>query len=112
MLSDMQQLLQQALLSDDPVAILEQMAKEVPLSEEERAHLAHIEANGILLTSLLITKLRFERLTGASEELLHLFQNDPKQFIDLFNQYQKESKPTAYFPEQEAILFEQWLQNR
>lgn len=110
MLHAVQKLLLDALLSDDPEQMLrDSIAQASDLSAEERDWLRRIDGAGLRLTSLMVQKLRFERLTRADPELGRLFQEEPERFMELFQAYTAAVTPTVYFPGQEAALYRQWL---
>lgn len=109
MLNRVQQILLDSLLSDDPPATLRQLTDQAAdLAEQERTYLRQIDADGFTLSSLLVKKLRFERLTLAHRELAELFDQQPEQFVRLFTAYTSEIPPTAYFPSEEASRYHQW----
>lgn len=109
MLQAVQQLLIEALLSDDPAAQLRAGLQSADgLSAQERSWLEHIDADGLVLSSLLVKKLRFERLTRADREMGELFEQQPAEFMRLFRAYVSAVPPSVYFPGQEAYLFRQW----
>jgi hypothetical protein len=109
MLSRVQQLLLDALLSDDPPRTLRRLAEQAAdLSETERAFLRRIDADGFRLSALLIQKLRFERLTAADPALAEQFERRPEEVVALFRAYNAAVPPIVYFPEQEAGRYHQW----
>jgi hypothetical protein len=108
-LPSVQDILMKVLLDDDPVTCLRRQLEEArELSAQERAWLGGLDADGLILTSLIVKKLRFERLTRADRGLAELFEHEPERFLALFRSYTAEVAPTAYFPGQEAALFRQW----
>jgi len=109
MLADVQRVLLRAMLADDPVAALgDSIAQEGDLSDDERAALRKISREGLVMTSLLVKKLRFERLAHGEADLEKLFEREPKAFLRLYQNYTGAVPPTAYFPQEEADLFRQW----
>ncbi|MBY0525740.1 MAG: hypothetical protein K2R98_20210 [Gemmataceae bacterium] len=109
MLCTVQRLLLDALLSDDPPAALRrQLASADELSDQERAWLERIDPDGLILTSLLVKKLRFERLTRSDVDMNELFERAPEEFMRLFQAYAAAVPPTVYFPGEEANKYRQW----
>ena len=109
MLQAVQQVLIEALLSDDPAAQLRAGLQSAHgLSAEERSWLEGIDIDGLILSSLLVKKLRFERLTRADPAMGELFEQQPAEFMRQFRAYVSAIPPTVYFPGQEAHLFRQW----
>lgn len=109
MLQAVQQVLIEALLSDDPAAQLRAGLQSAEgLSAQERSWLERIDVDGLLLSSLLVKKLRFERMTRADPALGDLFEQQPAEFMRQFRAYISAVPPTVYFPGQEAFLFRQW----
>ncbi|MFN7813271.1 MAG: hypothetical protein ACK5SI_11495 [Planctomycetia bacterium] len=109
MLRAVQELLLDCLLADDPVrALKELLPRAAGLSDEERAWLAGIDADGLAITALIVKKLRFERLTLAHGEMQSLFDLDPARFMQLYRDYTAAVPPTGYFPSQEGDLFRDW----
>jgi hypothetical protein len=109
MLRAVQELLLDCLLADDPVrALREALPAAVNLSDEERAWLAGIDADGLAITALIVKKLRFERLTLSHGEMQDLFDVDPARFMQLYREYTAAVPPTGYFPTQEGDLFRAW----
>jgi hypothetical protein len=109
MLGTVQRLLLDALLSDDPPATLRQLlAKTADLPAQERAWLERIDADGLILTSLMLRKLRFERLTRSDGDMSKLFERQPEEFVRLFEAYTAAVPPTVYFPGEEATEYRRW----
>lgn len=67
-----------------------------------------IDEDGFVLTSLLIQKLRFERICRGSKRVEQWFDRDPESFTQSFRAYNAEVPPTEYFPRQEADAFVAW----
>ncbi|MBL8797948.1 MAG: hypothetical protein JNM56_28885 [Planctomycetia bacterium] len=109
MLQAVQQILIEALLSDDPAAHLRAaLPQATGLSAEERCWLEAIDSDGLHLSGLLVKKLRFERLTRADPALGELFAQQPAEFMQQFRAYVRAIPPSVYFPGQEAYRFRQW----
>ncbi len=70
---------------------------------------AHIDADGLALSRLLVAKLRFERLLGGSAAAARWFETDPKQFTAAFDSYHNQVSARAFFPSEEALEFQTWL---
>jgi hypothetical protein len=97
-----------ALVSADPVAAIRKLARDKELDADTRARLAAADADGIRLSALLITRLRFERLLRASPEAERWFDEDPEAFTAAFRAYHHEVPPAAFFPRDEARAFAAW----
>ena len=109
MLRAVQQLLLEALLSEDPAEALRRgLEMATDLSDEERMWLREMDADGLRMTGLLVKKLRFERLTRADAEMAALFSQDPREFVRRFHDYTSAEPPTSYFPNQEAEQYRAW----
>jgi hypothetical protein len=105
-----QQLLLDALLSDDPVAALAgRLEAAEGLADEERAFLRGLDADGLRLTGLLVLKLRYERVAGSDKRLAEGYREGRAEFLRRFEEYRRSVAPSAYFPSQEGELFAHWL---
>ena len=78
------------------------------LTEQERAWLERLDEDGLILTGLMVKKLRFERLTRGDRTLADLFERDAKRFMELYRAYNAAVPPTACLPGHEAELYRQW----
>jgi hypothetical protein len=108
-LNRLQQLLLEALLSDDPPERLSRLAEEAPgLCAAERARLRDVDADGLVMTALLLKKLRFDFLTAADPALAEFFERAPEQFVETFRAYTAAVPPTAFFAGQEARCYRRW----
>src|SRR5689334_15053025 len=106
MLTEIQHILLRALLADDPVATLNaELNATTMLTPQERDWLRHLSPDGLVMTSLLVKKLRFERLTHGEPVMDRLFAEEPDAFMRLYQNYTGTVPPTAYFPQEEAELF-------
>lgn len=110
MLKDLQRAILRALESDDPQAVLREAAAK--LSEDDRAALARIDADGLALTRLLVRKLRFERICRGDKQAKAWFDRDPAGFTEAFRAYDREVPHREYFPRQEAESFRAWCGRR
>jgi hypothetical protein len=109
MLRALQERLLAVLMDNDPVAALARMlANPDGLTDEEVTALRQVDADGLRMTALLVTKLRFERLTLAVPELAALFEERPEEFLQIFREYAAAVPATAYFPAAEGALFREW----
>jgi hypothetical protein len=94
----------------DPVQARAKILQDAALPTEQKDLLASIDEDGLRMTSLLVTKLRFERLIRGSAAAEQWFEEDPRDFARAFKQYHKEVPPTAFFPPEEAKLFQEWCE--
>ncbi|MEE9128355.1 MAG: hypothetical protein V3U11_14580 [Planctomycetota bacterium] len=106
MLGVLQKVLVDCCLADDPVATFAAARKEHP---ELSPWLEHVDPEGLQLTSLLVKKLRFERILGGDPNLREQFQKDPQTFTIRFREYLAAVPPTAVFPQEEAESFRKFL---
>jgi hypothetical protein len=103
-----ERLLAKIVCDPDPIQARANILQSEELPAEQRELLASIDEDGLRMTSLLVTKLRFERLLRGSAEAESWFERDPREFSKAFKQYHKEVPPTAFFPPEEAQLFQAW----
>ncbi len=108
MLRDVQRVLIAVLLADDPGAELRARLADAGLADDERRSLAAISPDGLRLSSLIVKKLRFERLVRGDGDLARLFDERPEEFMRLYRDYAKAVPPGAYFPQEEGRLFRAW----
>ncbi len=108
MLRDVQRVLIAALLADDPEAELRARLADARLTDAERRSLEAISPDGLRLSSLIVKKLRFERLVRGDGDLARLFEERPEEFMRLYREYAKAVPPEAYFPQEEGRLFRAW----
>ena len=108
MLKDLQTLLIRALNDKDPVGYIRRELSK--LSESDRKLLESADDEGILLSGLIVRKLRFERLCRGDQRLESWFDSEPEQFTAAFRAYNQAVSPTEYFPRDEAIAFRNWCE--
>jgi hypothetical protein len=94
-LADWEARLAAAMRAEDPVAAV-------------RALHPGADADGVRMTALLVARLRFERLVRGSAAAEAWFDRDPADFARAFRRYHAEVAPRAFFPADEAELFESW----
>lgn len=75
-----QALLGEALCAADPVGMLRALAARPETSPEVRAWLGAVDDDGLRVAALLVAKLRFQRLLGASRPAAAWFAQDPASF--------------------------------
>ncbi|MCA8971373.1 MAG: DUF692 family protein [Planctomycetes bacterium] len=97
-----------ALVDPDPMSRLELPPR--TLSDDSLGALATMDSDGFAVTGLVVRKLRFERLYRACDEARRAFDTDPGAFVEMFESYERQVPATAWFPEEEAVLFEHWLE--
>jgi hypothetical protein len=111
MLGMLQRLLLEVLLTERPDQELPRRLEHADgLTNQEIAWLRGLDADGLIMTGLMVKKLRFERLTRADGEAAKLFEEQPSEFVRLFQAYTTAVAPSVYFAGQEASLFRQWRQ--
>lgn len=110
MLIDLQRVLQSALTSDTPLDTLREAARKLP--PEARRLLDSIDPEGFVLSSLLVRKLRFERICRGDAVMEQWFDRDPARFTEVFRVYNKEVPPREFFPQPEALAFRDFLRRK
>ena len=110
MLKDLQRVLARALTSNAPLETLKREA--ATLTPEERALLDRMGEDRFLLTSLLVRKLRFERICRGDTKAEEWFARDPEAFTEAFRAYNAEVPPMEFFPRLEALAFRAWCKKR
>ena len=101
-----QELVADALTSDDPVAVLKAARVQLPRELAEAVDAA--DRDGVEMTALLVARLRFERLMQGSRHAIDWFDRDPADFAAAFRRYHVEVRPTAHDPREENRLFSAW----
>jgi hypothetical protein len=94
-LADYERCVAAAMRAKDPVAAM-------------RAIDPGVDADGVRMTALLVARLRFERLLRGSPEAEASFDRDPAAFAESFARYHADVPPRAFFPADEAALFDAW----
>ena len=110
MLIELQRVLQAALASDAPLDTLREGARD--LSAEARTILERIDLDGFVVSSLLVRKLRFERICRGDTALERWFDRDPAGFTEIFRVYNREVPPREFFPQPEAAAFRDFLRRK
>lgn len=110
MLRDLQLALARALTSNEPVETLKREAAR--LSGPDRALIQSVDPEQFLLSSLLVRKLRFERICRGDPRCEAWFGSDPEGFTKAFQAYNAEIPPAEFFPQPEALAFRAWCKNR
>lgn len=75
------------------------------LDADERARLASIQADGLRVASLVVRKLRLERLLAGDADLRARCDADPASFTETFRRYAASVPPKFDFPAEEARAF-------
>lgn len=94
--------------SPDVVAAFAALAQDPAQPEDLRAACAAAEPDGLRISALLIAKLRFGRLSSGSREALAEFNADGPAFAARFARYLEAVPPTAFNPQDEAVLWAEW----
>ena len=105
-------LLARIVCDPDPIQARAKILQLAEFSQEQRELLASIDEDGLRMTALLVTKLRFERLLRGCAQAEQWFEEDPRDFSRAFKEYHREVPPTAFFPPEEARLFLGWCRER
>ena len=113
MLSELERVLVAALHDEHPVERLRELvAASGRLTSDERDRLLAADADGLRVTSLILRKLRLERVIGGDAELAAACDADPVAFADAFRRYAAAVPPTAEFPADEARAFRRFVEGR
>jgi hypothetical protein len=110
MLVDLERVLVCALSDDQPWEALQREA--TALSSDDRTLVARIDHDGFVLTSLLVRKLRFERLMNGDAGVARWFREDARGFTEAFRAYNAQVPPRFLFPADEAHAFRAWCAPR
>jgi hypothetical protein len=76
--------------------------------EGEDFDFGNLDADGFRLASLLIARLRFERLVQGDASAERRFEDDPVTFVQEFRRYHAEVPMSSESPAGEARLFREW----
>ncbi|MCA9321827.1 MAG: DUF692 family protein [Planctomycetes bacterium] len=82
------------------------------LPREAREALQHCDADGYRVTSLIVRKLRFERMCLADRSFEQAFDEQPEALIETYEDFARATPPTAWFPHEDARAYHQWRQGR
>jgi len=100
----LQAVLAGVLRARDPVAALATARAE----RDADPRLAAVDEGGLRIASLLVAKLRFQRLLSASPEAAAWFERDGRAFADAFRAYHTSVPSEALDPWGEAAAFVRW----
>ena len=109
-MKDFQRVLLRALSSDDPLETLRKESATLP--PDVRKQIDSIDQDGFIVTSLLVRKLRFERVCMGDDSMDGWFERDPEGFTKTFKAYGNEVEPVDYFPSDEARRFRAWCEKK
>ncbi len=104
----LESLMAAALREEDPVAGFRAAAEDGELTEELRRAVQSAAPEGIRIASLLVARLRFERLMNGSVEADGWFERDPKGFTAAFRRYHREVAPREVWARGEGESFATW----
>jgi hypothetical protein len=103
-----EELFSRAFTSRDPLAALRAARDDGATPAALREALSSLDEHGVRLSSLIVTRLRFERLLNGSREAGEWFERDPADFTAAFKRYQDQVPPETAFAQDEARAFEAW----
>lgn len=103
-----EQLLARAFSSRSPLAVLRAARDDASTPPGLREALAKLDEHGVRISSLIVTRLRFERLLNGSRRAGEWFERDAAGFTAAFKRYQDAVEPKASFAQDEARAFEAW----
>jgi hypothetical protein len=104
-----ERLLARAFGSREPVEVLRAALADPRTPSELRDSLSNVDEDGVRISALIVTRLRFERLVQGSRRAAEWFERDARGFAAAFKRYQDAVPPRAGFPAAEAEDFERWL---
>ena len=81
-------------------------------SPEWSARWQRAQQAGLTVTAQMIVRLRFERLLSAHAGALAHFQREPAAFSQRFRRYHRSVPPTATFPQEEAALYDRFVETQ
>jgi hypothetical protein len=110
-LSEVERILVTALHDERPAARLAELVAEAGarLDADERARLAAVDADGLRVASIVVRKLRLERVLGGDRGLRDVCDADPAAFAERFRRYAAAVPPAFEFPADEARAFRAFL---
>ncbi len=107
-----ERILAAAMTAADPVRALRRAARAGGVDADLRARLLAADADGVRMSALLVARLRFERLLRGSASAEAFYESDPAAFTATFRRYHQAVPPNAFFPREEAALWEEFLARR
>ncbi|MEZ6195323.1 MAG: DUF692 family protein [Planctomycetota bacterium] len=78
------------------------------LPEAAREALSHLDAEGYRLTSLIVRKLRFERMCLVDTAFAERFETEPEATIEDWEAFVREVPHRAVFPHEDAQAYHRW----
>lgn len=107
MLIELERILVLALHDERPAERLAELvaAAGERLDPDDRERLASIDADGLRVASLVVRKLRLERLLAGDADLRARCESDPAAFTAEFRRYAASVPPAFDFPAEEARAF-------
>lgn len=103
------QLIGDALLHNSPRERLATSRDSITLSSHNRAVINDLHIDGFVLSGLIVSKLRFERVVRGKPENYDLFLSDEETFTQVFKAYNEAVTPDCYFPIEEAHKFSNYM---
>ncbi len=103
-------LLLEVLGAVDPMEAIAQISSDARVAPAHRAAVAGLaqDRDGLRLSTLLIARLRFERLLQGSDAAHRWFDLDPQGFSQAFRAYVDHVPASAFLPLDEAALWAAW----
>jgi len=74
--------------------------------------LDRMNPEGFIVSSLLVRKLRFERICRGDSAMEQWFDRDPARFTEIFREYNRDVPPREFFPQPEAAAFRDFLRRK
>lgn len=110
MLSSVERILVLALHDERPVERLQALlaSADGALDASDRTALEAIDPDGLRMTSLIVRKLRFERVLRGDPALAEEHESQPDVLRALLRSYAAAVPPEHGFPEQEARAFREF----
>lgn len=104
----LESLLADALRAEDPVAAFQRVGEDEGLTDELRVALGSADPEGVRIASLLVARLRFERVMQGSREAGNWFERDPRAFTAAFRSYHRDTAPRSLLARDEGDAFAFW----
>jgi len=109
-LEHVERLLAEAFTQRDPLTWLREREGDLP--EAIASVLPGISDDGARIASILVARLRFERLVQGSRIAGEWYDTDARAFTLAFKRYHAEVPSEVLFPKDEARLYEAWLERQ
>jgi len=107
-----ERVLARVMTSPDPVQALAAAQTDPELPRELRTALGCVEPEALRRLARQVTRHRLRRLLDGDPKARRRLADDPAGFLRDFVGYHRSVPPRAFFPRQEARLYDDWLSRR